>query len=155
MKSAFFTPGYFMQNLSNPMRQRPRPAGDGTYVIANFVKPDTQLPLIDTVDDAGKYVGAILAEPEKYEGKVFSAATRLYTYTEIVETMSKMSGKTVRYEQLPLEVWKGFLPPIIGINQAGMFQWAQDFGYYGPNTKTEVEWTAQQARGKLTTLEVS
>lgn len=151
LKSAFFAPGSFMQNFSHFMG--PRPAGDGTYVIAHFVKPETQLPLIDTVGDTGKYVGAILAEPEKYEGKVLSAATRLYTYSETVETMSKASGKTVNYKQLPLDVWKSFLPAESADYLVDMFLWIQDYGYYGPQTEELVDWTAKQARGKLTTLE--
>ena len=151
MKSAFFAPGSFMQNFSHFMG--PRPAGDGTYAIANFVKPETQLPLIDTVDDTGKYVGAILNEPEKYEGQVFSAATRLYSYSEIVETMSKASGKTVNYKQLPLNVWSSFLPAQSADYMVDMFLWIQDYGYYGPKTEELVDWTAMQARGKLTTLD--
>ena len=151
MKSAFFAPGSFMQNFSHMMA--PRPAGDGTYAIANFVTPETQLPLIDTVDDSGKYVGAILAEPDKYEGKVFSASTRLYSYSEIVKTMSKASGKTVNYNQLPLNVWSSFLPAETKDYMVDMFLWIQDYGYYGPQTEELVDWTAKQARGKLTTLE--
>lgn len=131
----------------------PRPAGDGTYAIANCVSPDTQLPLIDIADDTGKYVGAILAEPDKYEGKVFSAATGLYSFNEIVEMMSKVSGKTVKYKEIPQKVWMGFLPPVIADYMADMFLGIQDYGYYGSKTKEDVEWTAKQARGKLTTLE--
>lgn len=151
MKSAFFAPGSFMQNFNHFMG--PRPAGDGTFAIAHFVKPETKLPLIDTVDDSGKYVGAILAEPDKYEGKVFSAATRLYSYSEIVKTMSETSGKTVNYKQLPQGVWKSFLPAEIAEYLADMFVWIQDYGYYGPQSEELVDWTAKQARGKLTTLE--
>ena len=151
MKSAFFAPGSFMQNFGHFMG--PRPAGDGTYAIAHFVKPETLLPLIDTVDDSGKYVGAILAEPDKYEGKVFSAATRLYSYNEVVKTMSEASGKTVNFKQLPLEVWKGFLPAEVADYLVDMFLWIQDYGYYGPQSEELVNWTAKQARGKLTTLE--
>lgn len=151
MKSAFFAPGSFMQNFSHFMG--PRPSGDGTYAIAHFVKPETQLPLIETVADSGKYVGAILAEPDKYEGKVFSAATALYTYTEVVEAMSKVTGKTVTYKQLPQEVFSSFLPPESKDYLVDMFLWIQDYGYYGPQTVELVDWTAKQARGKLTTLE--
>lgn len=151
MKSAFFAPGSFMQNFTHFMA--PRPAGDGTYAIANFVTPETQLPLIDIVDDSGKYVGAILAEPDKYQGKVFSASTRLYSYSEIVKTMSKASGKTINYKQLPLNVWSSFLPAESKDYMIDMFLWIQDYGYYGPQTEELVDWTAKQARGKLTTLE--
>lgn len=151
MKSAFFAPGSFMQNFATFMG--PHPAENNTYAISNFVNPDTQLPLIEIVDDTGKFVGAILAEPAKYEGKVFSAATGLYSFTEVVETMSKISGKTVTYQQIPQTVWSGFLPPVMAGYMTDMFLWIQDYGYYGRKTGEEVKWSAEQARGKLTTLE--
>ena len=151
IKSAFFAPGSFMQNFGEMMA--PHPVGDGTYALYNFVKPETQLPLIDTTGDTGKYVGAILADPEMYEGKVFSAATRLYSFDEIVQTMSKTSGKTVKYNKLPESVFRGFLPPESADHLIEMFLFIEDYGYYGPETKELVEHTAKQARGKLTTLE--
>jgi uncharacterized protein YbjT (DUF2867 family) len=151
IKSSFFAPGSFMQNFGHMMA--PHPTGDGTYALSNFVKPETQLPCIDVVGDTGKYVGAILAEPEKYEGKVLSAATDLYSYDEIVQIMSKMSGKTVKYNQLPESVFREFLPPASADYLVDMFLWIQDYGYYGPQTKDLVQWTVKQARGKLTTLE--
>ena len=140
-----------MQNLLGPMG--PNAVAPGVYSIANFVPPETLLPLIDTVSDTGKYVGAILADPEKYDGKTFSAATKQYTYQEIVDTISKVTGKNVTYTQLPREVWQGFLPPNMGPFLGDMFEWIKDYGYFGKGTKEQVEWTAQQARGQLTTLE--
>ncbi|KAF8926658.1 NmrA family transcriptional regulator [Dissophora ornata] len=151
IKSAFFAPGSFMQNFKSNMS--PRPVGDGTYAISNIVTPETRLPLIETVSDSGKYVGAILAEPDKYEGKIFSAATRLYSYEEIVQAISKATGKTVKYNQLPVSVFRGFLPPGAADTLTDMFLYAQDFGYYGPQTEELVEWSAQNARGKVTTLD--
>lgn len=151
MKSAFYAPGSFMQNFSTFMG--PHPADNNTYAISHFVSPNTQLPLIEVVEDSGKFVGAILAEPAKYEGMVLSAATKLYSFTEVVETMSKVSGKTVTYQQIPQEVWSGFLPPGMARHMTDMFVWFQDYGYFGKKTAEEVKWTAEQARGKLTTLE--
>ena len=151
IKSAFFAPGSFMQNFASNMA--PNPAGDGTYAMANFVSPQTKLPCIDTVDDTGKYIGAILANPDEFEGKVLSASTDTWTFEEIAQVMSKASGRVVKYNQLPLEVWKGFLRPGSEGNLVGMFQWIEEFGYYGPETESKVKWTAGKARGKLTTLE--
>lgn len=34
-----------------------------------------------------------------------------------------------------------------------MMLYIQDFGYYGPKTQAEDEWTVQQVRGELTTFE--
>jgi len=151
VKSAFFTPGSFMQNFGGMMA--PHPTGDGSYAISNIVTPQTQFPLIEAAADTGKYVGAILAEPEKYEGKVLSAATKLYSLEDIAQTISKMTGKNVKYNQLPESVFRGFLPPAAADYLVEMFLYIQDFGYYGPQTKDEVEWTAQNARGKLATFE--
>ncbi|KAF9171040.1 hypothetical protein BGX21_007193, partial [Mortierella sp. AD011] len=100
LKSAFFAPGSFMQNFAHAMA--PHPVGDGTYAISNVVTPQTKFPFID-INDTGKYVGAILAEPEKYEGTIFSAATALYSLEEVAEIISKVTGKTVKYKQLPIE----------------------------------------------------
>ena len=128
----------------------PRPAGDGTYLLPNFVKPETQMPLIDTAGDTGKWVGAILADFSKYEGKVLCCATALYTMREIVDTMTKVSGKTVVYKQLPEEVWRNFLPPTMRDHIAEMLLYFQDYGYFGEETEEKVKWSAQQARGRLT-----
>lgn len=151
LKSAFFAPGSFMQNFQHMMA--PRPIGDGTYVLTGVMTPETKLPLIDTVGDTGKYVGAILADLDKYEGKVMSAASELTSMTETAERMGKALGKMVVYKQLPVDVYKSFLPPRAADQLVEMFLYIQDYGYYGPKTKEAVEWTRQQARGELTSLE--
>lgn len=67
----------------------PHPIGDGAYAINNIVSPQAPFPLTDTLGDTGKYVGAILAEPDKYKGKVFSPATGLYSSDEVSQAISK------------------------------------------------------------------
>lgn len=150
MKSAFFSPGSFMSNFSETMA--PHPVGDGTYALFNFVSKETKLPLIDTAGDTGKWIAAILADFPKYEGKVLCAATGLYTFIEIVGALSKASGKSVAYRQLPEETWRSFLPPMMQDHIAEMLQYIQDYGYYGEDTEGKVSWSAEQAQGKLTTL---
>ena len=153
IQSAFFAPGGFMENFMGGMAPRPSPDGSGTYTMTNVVTPDTNFPLIATVLDSGKYVGAILAEPEKYQGKVLSASTELYSFDRLAKIMSKATGKTVKYQQIPADVFRSFMPPVQAEVLTNMMLFHQDYGYYGPDTKELVEWTAQQARGKLTTLE--
>src|ERR1700753_1658461 len=65
IRSAFFSPGSFMQNFQSHLK--PKPTGDGTYAISNLIPGSTQIPLIN-VSDIGKFIGAILAEPNRYEG---------------------------------------------------------------------------------------
>ena len=60
------------------------------------------MPMIDAVGDTGKFVGAILAEPEKYEGKTFCAAVKLYSLEDVAGIMSEATGKRVVYRQIRL-----------------------------------------------------
>ena len=151
IQSAFFAPGSFMQNFAGMMA--PRPAGDGTYAIGNILTGSAPFPWIDIVADTGKFVGAILAAPEKFNGKFLAAAHDIRSLDEVTQVMSKVSGKTIKYAQMPVEKYRGFLPPAAADTVVNMFLYIQDYGYYGPDTKKEVECAASQARTKLTTLE--
>ncbi|KAL4912432.1 hscarg dehydrogenase [Aspergillus aurantiobrunneus] len=151
IRSAFVAPGSFMSNFHASMA--PHPMGEGVYALATPVPPETQLPLIDTLGDLGKWVAAILEDFGAYEGKVLCCATGLYSFSQIVETMSRLSGKQVVYKQVPEEVWKGFLPPLMRDHLADMLRYFHELGYYGPDTQERVQWSAAQAKGGLTTLE--
>lgn len=151
MRSAFIAPGSFMSNFSQSMA--PHPFGDGVYAFATFVKPDARMPLIDTAGDTGKWVAAILADFPKYEGKVLCCATALYTFQEMADAMARASGENVVYNQLPEDIWRSFLPPLMSDHVADMLHYFQNYGYYGENTEDKVKWSAEQARGKLTTLD--
>ncbi|KAG0097984.1 hypothetical protein BGZ93_001511 [Podila epicladia] len=109
--------------------------------------------VIAVASDSGKYVGAILAEPDKYEGKVFFAATSVTSFEEIAETISKVTGKTVKYNQVSEEIYHGMLPSSIATRYIKNFLFIQDFGYYGLQTDELIEWTSKNACGNLTTFE--
>ena len=151
LKSSFFAPGSFMQNYAGSFGVKP--LGDGTYALFGTAKDNTPWPLIDIVADTGKWVAAVLAEPDKYEGKVFCAATRLYTTQEICDALSKSTGKVVKPVEIPEEKFVEFLPPPMRSAYAEMFALVRDYGYYGPDMEAKVKWSAEQARGKLTTFE--
>ncbi|KAL9594967.1 MAG: hypothetical protein Q9219_006723 [cf. Caloplaca sp. 3 TL-2023] len=151
LRSAFIAPGSFISNFHAEMA--PHPAGDGTYVFASFVRPDTQMPLIDTAGDTRKWVAAILADFDNFEGQVLCCSTALYNFQEIADAMSEVSGKKLVYKQLPEDVWRGFLPPLMQDHIAEMLQFFQEYGYFGENTGKKIRWAAERARGKLTSLE--
>ncbi|KAK7900023.1 hypothetical protein LTR67_003769 [Exophiala xenobiotica] len=169
LRSAFFAPGSFMQNFQSIMAPRPTTTttttgntlatqpGDSEFVVARPVSPETKLPLIDTVGDTGKFVGAILADPDKYEGKTFCAATKLYSLAEMCRIMSEKSGKMIKYVQLSEEEFRTTLAGSPVGNYADilieMMLYQQDFGYYGPQTEELVAWAVKNARGKVTTFE--
>jgi uncharacterized protein YbjT (DUF2867 family) len=150
IKSTIYTPGWFMQNFTRHMG--PQLMDDGTYAILNIVNPRIRLPLIDVVADTGKFIGPVLAEPEKFEGKVLSAASGIYTYEEVVQVMSKTSGKTVEYKQVADNPFRN-MPPARADMLLSMMPYLEECGYYGPQTKELVEATVKNAEGKLTTFE--
>ena len=67
--------------------------------------------------------------------------------------MSKVTGKTAKYAQIPEGKFRELLLSATADVYVNMFLFYQDFRYYGPETKEEVEWAVKNARGKLTTLE--
>ncbi|KAI4952031.1 hypothetical protein J4E91_003493 [Alternaria rosae] len=152
VQSAFFAPASFMQNLEGRMKPRPSPANDGTFVLGDILPGDTPVPYID-ITETGKWVGAILAEPEKYAGKFFAAAEALYTPDEVAAIMSKVTGKTVTHVQLPDEVVKGFFPEGFREQLYEMWVLNREYGYYGKGQEEAVQWAKEQAKGELTGLE--
>lgn len=152
IKSAFFSGGFFMENFASQPWLSPQKGVDGSYVLARPLSSKTRFPYLDAVGDVGKFVGAILAEPGKYEGKTFCAAAGLYSLDEIVAILSKATGKKVVYEQISAEEFKKGMP-FMGELFEDAFAFQEEYGYFGPGTEKLVAWAAGNARGRLTTLE--
>lgn len=154
IKSAFVSMGSYMDNWENPHMAflAPKKTFNDTWVLALPDSPETRLPLVDAHGDTGKFVGAILAEPDKYQGTTCCAATALYSLEEITATMSKATGKNVTYEQVPLDDWKKTLPFAPELF-AEVFLYPEEFGYYGSDSEELVAWANEHARGRLSTFE--
>ncbi|KAK3389575.1 putative hscarg dehydrogenase [Podospora didyma] len=153
IKSAFVSPGFFTSNFHNFFLTPTRAADGVSWSIKAPVSGTTQLPLINVVEDTGKWVGAILAEPEKFEGKVFAAATALYTLDEVAAAMTKATGKKIVFEQISDEDFKKSAWPGMGVKLTEVMKSLEEFSYWGPDTQGEVDWAAANARGKLTSFE--
>lgn len=153
IKSAFVSYGFFMENFQSQPFLGPQKAPDGTWILPRPIPSKNKIPYIDATKDAGKFVGAILAEPEKYEGKTFCAAAALYSFDGIVAILSKTTGKTVVFKQTSLDDFKKSLPFAADLFADG-FSYQDEFGgYFGPDTEKLVAWAAGNIKGKLTTLE--
>lgn len=152
IKSAFFAGGFFMENVHSQPFLGPKEAPDGTWILARPSSPKTKLPYFYATADTGKFIGAILAEPGKYEGKTFCAAEKLYTLEEIAAIFSKASGKTVVYKQISVDEFKGGLPFMADLLTDG-FLFGTEYGYFGPETEKLVAWAAENTRGKLASFE--
>ncbi len=154
VKSAFFAPGAFMQNLTG--MSAPRPLGGeypGVYAIAGIFKGDAVFPWIDVVADTGRFVGAILADPEGFAGRTLYAASGLHSYDEVAAKMTALMGRTVRYVVVPEEAFRGFLPEMARGPVVSMFRFVEECGYYGEETERLVRETRAAVPGRLTSLD--
>lgn len=118
------------------------------WIMERHVSGKTQLPLIAAVEDTGKFVGAILADPEKFKGKTLRAMEKWYSLGNIVAEISKVTGKKVEYRQVELKqkmeemgFWEGMFVEYFG--------YLEEFGYFGPGQGKELEWSQGVARGEL------
>jgi uncharacterized protein YbjT (DUF2867 family) len=153
IKSAFVSFGFFMENFQTQPFLSPQKAPDGTWVLARPISSKNRTPYIDAVGDTGKFVGAILAEPAKYEGKTFCAAAALYSFEEIIAVLTKATGKTIVYKEISLEDFKKSLPFAADLFADG-FSFQEEFGgYWGPDSQKSVAWAVENVRGRLSTLE--
>ena len=151
IKSAFYSPAIFMENFQSPNFQAPQKSPDGTWVLARHISPKTRSAFIDAAEDTGKFIGAILAEPGKFEGKTVCAASALYSWEEVAAIMSAVMGKTVVYQQISLQEFKKIMPLEPDIF-AETFSYVEEFDYWGPGSEKEAAWAAKNARGELSTL---
>lgn len=152
IKSVIYLPGSFMQNFHTQIV--PQPVGDGTYKMVSTNAPSTEIPLIDIVDTS-KWIAGVLVQPEQYVGKELRAATAWYSWAEIVETMSKVTGKTIKHNQVPDDVFRSSLPAPMADTILRIHQYNRDYHYFGDEApdRQGVEWAAKQARGNLTPFE--
>jgi uncharacterized protein YbjT (DUF2867 family) len=108
--------GGYMNNFAT--FSRPRPAGDGSYVVAGTWDPQCGMPLIDTYHDAGLFVRLAIESDEfnKGDGKVISAYSEWISITGQLKILSEVSGKKVKYVHLTDEQLEE------GMKKEGMLQ---------------------------------
>lgn len=162
IKSAFFCGAPFMQNFASqpflaPVKEA-REDGEERWVWRRNNSPKARYPLIDGTGDVGKFVTPVLAEPDKYEGKTFYGAERIYTLEEVSSIMSKTTGKNVVYEQMSDDAFHADLlkktgSELIADIFVDAFKFYEEYGAFGPGTDEKIDWSVKQARGKLTSLE--
>ncbi|KAH7074600.1 HSCARG dehydrogenase [Paraphoma chrysanthemicola] len=163
MKCAFVSPGMFMQNFGAQGFLNPRRVAgelgneDEVWALQRPLPASNKMPYIDAVADLGKFVGAILAAPDKFAGVTMLASQGLYTQDEIVAAIRKTTGKNVVYQQVSVEEFAKSIEFLGGFAEIFVegFQAQAMYGYYGLGTDEKVAWAAEQAEtlGRLTTLE--
>lgn len=135
MVATYFMPGFYMSNIKGMIQ----PGQDGT---ATFTQPwdgsSTHVPLLDTTTDTGLYVAGILAQdPSKVNGLYVPAVSQWATPDEIVDTLTKVTGTTVKFQSVPEQVYQSFLPEKIAQELTGNMVLVRDYSYYGKGTEQE------------------
>jgi uncharacterized protein YbjT (DUF2867 family) len=105
----------------------PKRGQDGKLAIT-FPMGDKKLPGI-AVEDIGKCAYGIFTAGETYIGKTVGIAGGHLTGAEMAESLSKVAGEKVVYNDVPPEVYRSFGFP--GADDMGnMFQFKRDFEEY-------------------------
>ncbi|KAM0756149.1 NAD(P)-binding protein [Meredithblackwellia eburnea MCA 4105] len=107
---------------------------DGTYVLRLPVPSNSLMPLLDTPVDYGEYVREAI-ETEGLENGAQVVTGSLTSMQELVDGLSKASGKTVKYEEVDKKTYReevlgphaSFMAPFL----LDMFGFFAEFGYYG------------------------
>ncbi|GAM91519.1 hypothetical protein ANO11243_095710 [Dothideomycetidae sp. 11243] len=152
VRSAFYSPGFFMQDSGRVPWLAPWSSADGPWQVRSPMSPRTRIPLIDAVADTGKIVGTILADPDRYKGTVFCAAASLYNLEDIAAALSRSSGESVIAKQVSNEEFSNMMP-VAPRTWIETFAYIEEFGYYGPRTVALVDWAKQNNRDRLTSLD--
>lgn len=105
----------------------PQPGPDGVRTVAMPIG-DAQLPGI-AAQDIGRCAYAIFQDRARFVGETVGIAGEHTTGDELAAGLSEVFGEAVRYQPIPLEVFRAF--PVPGADlAANMFQFvAEDNGY--------------------------
>ncbi|HLL54240.1 MAG TPA: NmrA/HSCARG family protein [Myxococcaceae bacterium] len=112
-------PVYFMENLQSPFGGLDLNAGR----LASPLTPGRALQQI-AVDDVGAFSVAVIDRRESMFGKRFDIASDELSGNQLVEIVSRVTGKKLSYVQLPREVIAK-----MGEDFARMFDWFESHGY--------------------------
>lgn len=114
-------PCTFMDNFFNRVSRFQFPQLQKEHALVSCLKPDTVLPLVDTLVIA-KYCAAAFSNAQVYNEKIIDLAPEALTLEEIAKIMTQAIGIEFKAECLSYEdaVKRGNLPPVLdgweGIN---------------------------------------
>lgn len=152
LRSAFLSPASFMENLGNGSFQTPVEQEDGTWAIRLPMPATTRIPWIAATADIGKFVGPMLANPDRFEGQTVHAAVALYNWDEVTASLSRFTGRQVVFEQVKVEEFRRSQTVAPDLFTEGS-QFYADPGYFGPGTEELALVGSRVPDVRLTTLD--
>ncbi|WP_028777797.1 NmrA/HSCARG family protein [Shimazuella kribbensis] len=121
-------------------------------IYADATQPDIPTSLI-AVDDIGVFVSLAFSDPKKYMETTLSLASDAVTPPNIAAAISRISGKTITYKQIPLEEIRQQNEDI-----AKIYEWINkggnrvDLPYLRtlhPKLKTFDKWLSEKGKSKF------
>jgi uncharacterized protein YbjT (DUF2867 family) len=119
MPYAILRPAFFMENW---LGMREQIEGG---VLAMPIAPDTRLQMI-AVDDIGEFVALAFQRPGHWKGRAVDLAGDELSMAELAQAFSRMSGREVRYQQTPWDVYEQKAGPEI----TRMYHWMEKIGFH-------------------------
>lgn len=130
--TTYFMPAYFLSNLKSSIV----PGQQGVPIWnAPFDAERTNVPVIDINADTGKFVAGILEAGQEADGVQVQGVSQWASPSEIVKTFNDAIGKEVAFNQIPLDIFKSFLPPAVADELGENMVLIGDYDYYGKGTR--------------------
>lgn len=120
-------PVFFMENLTSPWFL------NGDKLMA-AMKPTTKLQMV-AVDDIGKFGAAAFRDAKKHANEEIEIAGDAVTMPEAAEVVSGIVGKTITFQQLPIEAVRSQSD-----DMATMLEWFDRVGYGADIAGLEGKW---------------
>ncbi|MEF8827283.1 MAG: NmrA/HSCARG family protein [Halapricum sp.] len=118
VSATFVRPVWFMHNLEPAFED----VLDGTLALP--IEEGVTLQMID-VDDIGRAIARILADPDEFAGEGFDLAGDEHTLAEMAQILSQVTDADVQPVTVPIEEARKEM----GEEMAELFQWFNDEGY--------------------------
>ncbi|PVH71757.1 NmrA-like family protein [Cadophora sp. DSE1049] len=156
LPATYFMPGFYMSNFPG-QSLRPSPPNNA-YTLSMPVPSSSPVPLLATVSDTGKFVKGILQHRSETLGKRVLAATKYYTFDEMLGDFKKVfpeAGKDAGYYEVDRETYLGWmtgagLPEFAAVELWENMRLLDEGGYYGGEG---LEWSLSLVDEPLTTWE--
>jgi uncharacterized protein YbjT (DUF2867 family) len=113
-------PVWFMENFASEWYRPSIEKG----VLSTPLAADRLLQMV-SVADIGRIVAEVFTKPMKFVGREIDLAGDQLTMGQVVGEMSRVLGRTVRYEQIP----EPDAEKAVGGDLAMMFKWLNEHGY--------------------------
>lgn len=116
---AVTAPTAFMENFVSP-RQLPA-LKEGK--LTGGTSPGRQVQMV-ALDDLAAFVTHVLENPSRFHGKRINIASDAVSQAEAARVISELSGRTIEYQRVPLEVLRAQ-----SADTAKMLEWMEKAGY--------------------------